>query len=92
MKHNKRKANLGRPLENSRMVIRAHKLRVGNLVRFVETRRSDDDWVANQLRGRVGVVVHTRPYGWDYLVMFSGTRRIGGIFAFWVFDLELVKR
>lgn len=92
MRYNKRKANLGKPLENPRMEARARKLRVGNLVRFVDKRRSNEDWVANQLRGQNGIVVHTRPYGWDYLVQFPRTSRRGGIFAFWDFDLELVKR
>lgn len=93
MKRNKRKANLGRPLTNPAMVRRAKKLRLGNLVRLPDNTYIGD-WVRSQVEGEIGVVVDIHPYGWDGVVRvrFSGTKRRGGLFAFWKEELELVKR
>lgn len=93
MRHNTRKAVFGKPAnyyENPRMIARSQKLRVGRYVRIRED-VSWNLWVHDQLSGKVGVIIDIRPYMWDALVKFSGTKRQGGLFAVYKDSIEVVK-
>lgn len=90
---NKRKAAFGKPAsyyENPRMIARARKLRVGSQV-VIRRDKCWDDWVREQLTGRIGTVIDSHPYGWDVLVRFTGTKRQGGIFGMDCYSIIKVK-
>lgn len=94
MKHNVRKAKLGKKLENPRMEARARKLRVGNLVRLAPSVMEFP--VGEMVGSGVGVVTSVRPINWSLLAAFTATTYLGRklylTFGFYIGDLELVKR
>lgn len=93
MRNNKRKAVFGMDPEyyaNPRLIDRSNRLRIGNRV-VIRTDRYWDDWVRKELTGKIGTVIDNHPYGWDVLVRFTGTKRVGGIFAFWSTQVIKVK-
>lgn len=101
MKHNIRKAKLGKKLENPRMEARARKFRKGDLVRLAPRADRGSDSVYEWLKDRVGVVTNVHPYNWDVIVNFgfnvtnalpTFNKHYIRDFGFWDFDLELVKR
>lgn len=77
--------------ENSRIIARAERPRVGRYIRIRENGSYIGDWVREQVTGKLGVITDIHPRGWDVVARFKGTDRIGGIFAFDNGQVEVVK-